>query len=786
MNLAPGTRVGSYEVLAPIGAGGMGEVYRARDTQLKREIALKVLPATVATDTDRLVRFQREAEVLAALNHPNIAQIYGLAESGGVRALAMELVEGQTLAERLARGPVPPAEAIPIAQQLADALDYAHERGIVHRDLKPANVKVRPDDCVVKVLDFGLAKALDSGPGPGTNQGASSVATVTSPAMTRVGVILGTAAYMSPEQARGRPVDKRADVWAFGCVLYEMLTGTRPFDGGTVSDAIAAVLEREPNLNALPAGTPERIRSLIRRCLEKDVRRRLRDIGDARTELDLALAEPSAPVIAPHLTARRRRVSWMAGPAIAVACIVAAVGGWLVGRRVLVADVPTFDRIVRLVSTSAHEFGPVIAPDGKWVAYLSDARGRTDVWVKFIAGGDPVNLTASADLIVQSQDAIGGLAISPDGSQIAFQAQLPSTPQASVGTWVIPAPLGGPARRLLESGKSGMQWSPDGTRLAYVRTGGPLGDALMVADSEGQNEVEIVKRQGARHLHWLRWDAAGEFLYFNYGFQNFNIETTEIYRAPATGGPLEPVVSTARRAVFPFPSPDGRGLFYAANPDSVDLSLWWRDLASGLEARITTGIGDYSTPSVSADGQRLVGTLLDTRYSLQQARVRFDAPTTLERLTDGHSGDLDPAWSPDGRHLAFSSSRTGTRTLWVAGSNLAQATPLTSGSAFDERPVYSPDGRQIAFVSDRGGRRGVWSISPEAGTLRLIAPADIVGAVSWSLDGRSLVFAAPVGDAPGLITLDVASGQASRVPTPSAANAPAWSPREDLIAYVEP
>jgi len=285
MSLSSGTRLGPYEILAPLGAGGMGEVYRAKDTQLKREVALKVLPAAVAADPDRLARFQREAELLAALNHPHIAQIYGVAESDGVRALVMELVEGPTLAERIARGPVPVAEALPLAQQLADALEYAHERGIIHRDLKPANIKLtwggappprRDDrhleptfsaadvaDATVKVLDFGLAKAL--APDLATSAHdleAANSPTITTPAMTQAGIILGTAAYMSPEQARGKPVDKRADTWAFGVVLYEMLTGRTAFPGETITDVLGAVVHKDPDWSALPPDVPPHVRSL--------------------------------------------------------------------------------------------------------------------------------------------------------------------------------------------------------------------------------------------------------------------------------------------------------------------------------------------------------------------------------------------------------------------------------------------------------------------------------------------------------------------------------------------
>ncbi|MCC7180981.1 MAG: serine/threonine protein kinase [Acidobacteria bacterium] len=274
MALVPGTRIGPYEIVSALGAGGMGEVFRARDTRLKREVALKILPPTVAIDHDRVARFEREAEMLAALNHPNIAQIHGVVDAdpstgsgpGPVTALVMELVEGEDLAARIARGPVAVDEALPIARQIADALEAAHERGIIHRDLKPANIKVRPDG-TVKVLDFGLARADATGPD-------SAMSAVTSPAMTMQGVIIGTAAYMSPEQARGKPVDRRADVWAYGAVLFEMLTGKRPFDGSDATDTIAAVLRSEPDWQLLPGDLPEPVRMLIRRCLDKDPQRR--------------------------------------------------------------------------------------------------------------------------------------------------------------------------------------------------------------------------------------------------------------------------------------------------------------------------------------------------------------------------------------------------------------------------------------------------------------------------------------------------------------------------------
>lgn len=290
MALPPGTRIGSYDVTALLGAGGMGEVYRATDTTLKRQVALKVLPDAVAADPDRISRFRREAEVLASLNHPNIAHLYGLEKADGVSALVMELVEGPTLAERIAEGPLPVGEALRIARQIAEALEEAHEQGIVHRDLKPANVKAA-EASTVKVLDFGLAKAMEPTAAPGNP---AHTPTLTSPVMTEIGAVLGTAAYMSPEQARGKPVDKRADIWSFGCVVYEMLTGKAAFPGETVADSVARILERSPDFEALPPDVPTSVRQLLRRCLVKDPRERLRDIGDARIEIGQALAAPHA------------------------------------------------------------------------------------------------------------------------------------------------------------------------------------------------------------------------------------------------------------------------------------------------------------------------------------------------------------------------------------------------------------------------------------------------------------------------------------------------------------
>jgi serine/threonine protein kinase len=338
MTIAAGTRLGSYEITGAVGAGGMGEVYRARDAKLGRDVALNVLPEAFARDAERMARFQREAKVLASLNHPNIASIYGLEDSGSTHALVMELVEGPTLADRIKSGPILIAEALAIAKQMCDALEYAHERGIVHRDLKPANVKVTNDD-VVKVLDFGLAKAIEGD--------AASMDIATSPTISRMatmaGVLLGTAAYMSPEQAKAKAVDRRADIWAFGCVLYEMLTGRMAFSGETVTDTLAAVIRAEPDWSQLPAATPIRVRVLLQRCLQKDPKQRLQAIGDARIAIDEVLSGAPDPSLAgaARISAPlwRRALPWAIAACLAIAL---AALGWAY-RRIANALAPTAD-----------------------------------------------------------------------------------------------------------------------------------------------------------------------------------------------------------------------------------------------------------------------------------------------------------------------------------------------------------------------------------------------------------------------------------------------------------
>jgi Tol biopolymer transport system component len=768
--LAPGTRIGGYEILGSLGAGGMGVVYRARDTRLGRDVAIKTLPASFAADVERRARFQREAEILASLNHPHIAGIHGLEESGGTSALVLEFVAGDTLAERIAESPIPVAESLAVARQIVEALDAAHCQGIIHRDLKPANVKVKPDG-TVKVLDFGLAKSS----GLGAVDDAQSP-TIT--AVSRAGVILGTAAYMSPEQARGKPVDKRADIWAFGCVLYEMLTGRGAFALDTTTDTLSAIVSRDPDWSKLPAGTPAGAIRVLRRCLEKDVRRRLRDIADASADLEDA-ARADEPILAAPTRGRIRIVS-AAATGIAIGLTVAAMGFWM--RPVPEAG-PQYARIVRLTSGPHREFAPAVSPDGRWVAYVSDAGGRANVWVRFVAGGEPVNLTAASNLEISSGTNTGGLEISPDGTRIAVTATLRGS-QSVPSTWEIPAPLPGVPRKLLDPPLQAMRWSPDGRRITFIAAGAAAGDALWIADADGTNRRELIPPQDGMHIHWPAWSADG-FVYFIRTFPTVvNLDRSEIYRIDPDGDhSMEPVIETFRRALHPLPLSAGRGIIYAANPLTAETQLWWRSSDGTATRPLTSGVGEFSEPRASTDGHTLVATLYQLRQSLTRVALEPDDTPTMP-VTDGFQGDLDPVMSPAGDRLAFSSSRAGNRHIWTMRSDGSEPRPLTSGPAEDDRPTFSPDGTRIAFASDRGGVRGIWVISADGGAPTKVIEATLSGGFTWTHDGQHIVYGAAAGAGPGLWKVPVAGGVPVRVVTPVFASEPVSAPNRDVIAYI--
>jgi eukaryotic-like serine/threonine-protein kinase len=454
MALTPGTRLGVYEITAPLGEGGMGQVWRARDTKLDRDVAIKVLPEAFAHDAGRLARFTREAKTLATLNHTNIAHIHGLEESGGITALVMELVEGEDLSQRIARGAIPIDEALPIAKQIAEALEAAHEQGIIHRDLKPANIKVRADG-TVKVLDFGLAKAMD--PPAGSSPNVSQSPTITTPAMTQAGMILGTAAYMAPEQAKGKTVDKRADIWAFGAVLFEMLTGQRAFSGDGVAETLGNVINIEPAWEALLPATPVGIRSIVARCLVKDPRQRLRDMGDVRLALEGAF-ETAAPLTTASTTASSRgRWPWMAALA-AVAALAIALA--IPAARYLRETPQPAPPEMRLEITTPATDAPLefaLSPDGRSLVFVASDDGPSRLWLRRLDQTEATPLAGTEG---------GRLPFwSPDSRSIAFSTTTAAT--------LSRLDIGGGTPQLLANlagAATGGSWNADGTIL-FMRGG---------------------------------------------------------------------------------------------------------------------------------------------------------------------------------------------------------------------------------------------------------------------------------------------------------------------------
>ena len=491
-SLSPGVRFGPYEVVSALGAGGMGEVYRARDTKLGRDVALKILPAAFASNQDRLMRFEREARTLASLNHPNIAQVYGLEDApsapgaapGATRAIVMELVEGGDLSVRIARGPVPLDEALPIARQIAEALEAAHALGIIHRDLKPSNIKLRPDG-TVKVLDFGLAKALDPLDPQGIQAGDS---TITSPADTIPGMILGTAAYMAPEQAKGKPVDKRVDIWAFGCVVYELLSGERAFHGEDTTDTIVAIVTRNPDWARLPAATPASITRLLRRCLVKDRHNRLPDIGAARLDLDDARLEPqgdAAVTPAPRATARQ----WTA---VGVGLALAAGVGLLAGRGLVPSAAPPAEaRAARFAVVpgdldTSDQFPPEVSPDGSQVVFVARPRGGGALGLHIY------DLASGAIRRLDGTDNANSPFWSGDGRSIGFVVG---------GRLLRVETTGGSPRAIVDVPESfvGAAWNRDNVLLVSLRYG------FVRIPAGGGPAVQITTLDRSRQENSHRW-----------------------------------------------------------------------------------------------------------------------------------------------------------------------------------------------------------------------------------------------------------------------------------------
>ena len=665
MPLAPGTRLGHYEIVAPLGAGGMGEVYRARDTQLGRSVAIKALPAGFASDPERLARFEREARLLASLSHPNIAGIHGLIDEGGQRHLALELIEGESLAQRLARGPLPLDEALPVCEQIAAALEAAHEAGIVHRDLKPANVMIRADGSV-KVLDFGLAK------GPAGAEPASDLTqspTLTSP-MTSPGMILGTAAYMSPEQARGRAVDRRADAWAWGCVLYECLTGKRAFPGEDISETLAAILKDPPNWAALPADTPPPVRELLARCLTKDPRERQRDLGDARIELAAARREGPARAGA-AATPRRWSMPQAVATLVAMLAIGLLAGLWVARLRAPATPLRRFEIVPPDQGVNViYEGEYAISPDGRQLAAtLADSSGTDALWVRSLESGEWRRLegTSGADYPFWS----------PDSRDLAFFAheRLKRVPAAGGepqdlcaareprgGAWsgtheiIFAGAIFGPLLRIPDTGGAPVDiphapdrkaeryptFLPDGIHFLYVsgRAHGPKSDAFLGSLRDTTHRLLVQEVDGMSFR-------APDVILFRRNrtlfAQRFDLGRGETIGVPLNTG--EHPSTNTQINLTPTCSVSLDGTMVYATRDRRTTDAVWCDRGGHPVRTIPLGLPGVFTGALNSDGRRLA-VAADVEGPLVYV---FDLPTGAGTALPGtENATGQQAWSPDG------------------------------------------------------------------------------------------------------------------------------------------
>ena len=771
MGLSEGARVAQYQIVGRLGAGGMGEVYRARDTKLNRDVAIKILLPGVANDPDHLARFTREAHLLAALNHPYIAHIYGFEDDNGLHALIMEVVEGPTLADRLANGPLPLEEALSVARQIAEALASAHEQGVVHRDLKPSNIKVRSDG-TVKILDFGLAKALEpSGSLPADAAGAP---TITSPAFTRLGVILGTAAYMSPEQARGQAVDKRTDIWAFGCVLFEMLTGRRAFPGETISDTIAAVLDKAPEWNRLPPATPSSIRRLLERTIEKRVNRRLHDLADALLELDDAMSRKEAP--APSGASALQSMRWRVA-AIALAGVAALFAYLALSRP---GAETARDRYLPFASERLQQLSPAWSPDGRSVAYVATVDDVRQLLVKSVDADVPTRLT-------QAGSDCNSPVWSPDGARIYYvvEQQL----------WSVGA-AGGQPQMVMENVSSATV-AADGT-IAFLR-GVEGRHALWIAPASGGPAPfqRAPFPEAFTRSNSIGFSRDGSKIAVLVEHQSGAALTFELWIIPYPKG-------TPRRALGPFQSPtspwdmgriswmpDNRHLILQnTRPDEQNWHLHLIDTDTGASQIITSGTGAEYTPAVSPDGLRIAFASGVPDFDIVQ--VSIDSGEMRPVLSTGRN-ETSPTWSPTGTRFAYLTNVRGRSEVWLHSTQDDSSAPILKRDMAGvpvwstlQRTTFSPDGLKIAYGAIQSDRHAIW-LSPVAGGQPVPLDRDSVDqhGLSWSPDSNSIAYHRLRDGKWELVRAPLGGGPITRITDgDQGAGMTAWSPTGAWLAYM--
>jgi serine/threonine protein kinase/Tol biopolymer transport system component len=757
MALSSGTKLGPYEIQSPLGAGGMGEVYRARDTRLGRDVAIKVLLGTLDKDADRLRRFEQEARTIAALNHPNILGIHDIGAHDGAPFLVSEFLEGQTLREKLKSGPLPVRLAIEYALGIAQGLAAAHEKGIVHRDLKPENVFVTRDGRV-KVLDFGLAKLVKP------EESHETVVTLASPE-TLPGVVMGTVGYMSPEQVRGEPSDARSDIFGLGAVLYEMLTGKRAFKRETSAETMTAILHEEPpELSDSSWQGPLALQRILVRCLEKNAERRFQSASD----LAFAIESLSGTSTAKSVPQPRSRRAWM--PWVIAAALLVGTAVWEMSRPAAAPPNPLEKAHFSHV-TDLESVGAAISPDGKFVAFISDHDGPFDVWISQVGTGRSINLTqGKAGPLPAPLRTVG---FSGDGTEIWLGG-------GDVGLRLRLLPLtGGTPRNFLGEEAANLAWSPDGERIVYHNAGN--GDPMFVADRTGANARRIFGDQPGIHNHFPTWSPDGRWIFFVRGTPA--TKEMDLWRIDPDGRHAERL--TQRNTDVAYPTPVGnRTVFYVARDgDGSGPWLWAFDLKRKDSRRASVGLEQYTSVQASADGRKLVATISNPVAGLWSVPI-------LNRLAEEQ--DVKPFTVPTVRALAprfggaslFYLSSLGTGDgLWRLRDG--QTTEIWKGAdgALLDTPAVSPDGGRVAIVLRQSGKHQLHVLSADGAELQPIAEGiDVQETSCWSPDGKWIVTGGSDATGPGLFKIPLDGGSPVRLVAGQALN-PVWSPDGNLIVY---
>jgi Tol biopolymer transport system component len=761
MTLTSGTKLGPYEVVAPAGAGGMGEVYRARDTRLGRDVAIKVLPEALANDADRLRRFEQEARTIAALNHPNIVAIHDIGAHDGTPFLVSEFLEGQTLREKLESGPIPVRRAIEYALGIAQALAAAHDKGIVHRDLKPENMFVTRDGRI-KVLDFGLAKLVR----PEDNH--ETAVTLTNPA-SLPGMVVGTVGYMSPEQVRGEPIDPRSDIFSFGAVLYEMLTGKRAFKRETSAETMTAILRDEPQaLNDTGWQGPPELQRILVRCLEKNVERRFQSASDLAFAIESLSGASTGMPTAKSVPQPKSRRAWL--PWVIAAALLMGTAVWEMVRPTAAPANPLekahFSRVTDFESVEA-----AISPDGRFVAFVSDHDGPFDVWLTQVGTGRLINLTQGKAGPLPGP--LRNVGFSGDGSEIWIGG-------GDVGRRLRLMPLtGGAPRNFLGEQAANLAWSPDGERIVYHTFGN--GDPMFVADRSGANARRIFGDRPGIHNHFPAWSPDGRWIYFSHGTPATG--EMDLWRIDPAGRNPERLTQINTDVAYPTPVGNRTVFYVARDGDGSGPWLWAFDLKRKDSRRASIGLEQYTSVQASADGHKLVATISNPVARLWTVPI-------LDRIAEER--DVKPFTVPNERALAprFGGSSLFYLSSLGAGDGLwrlrdGQATEIWKGAdgALMETPAVSPDGGRVAIVLRRSRKRQLHVVSSDGAELQPIAEGiDVQGTSCWSPDARWIVTGGSDATGPGLFKIPLEGGSPVRLVAGQALN-PVWSPDGSLIVY---